>query len=43
MIAKRNKAIKKSREWLITRLAVDVFFNKAMLVERKNIIFSKKF
>jgi len=25
------------------KAAVDVFFNKAMLVERKNIIFSKKF
>ena len=25
------------------RAAVDVFFNKAVIVERKNIIFSKKF
>ena len=25
------------------KAAVDVFFNKAVLVERKNIIFSKKF
>ena len=37
------KAIKKSQRMADYNAAVDVFFNKAMLVERKNIIFSKKF
>lgn len=40
---KEIKAIKKSQRMADYKAAVDVFFNKAMLVERKNIIFSKKF
>ena len=42
MIAKKEiKAIKKSQRMADYKAAVDVFFNKAMLVERKNIIFQK--
>lgn len=41
MIAKEIKAIKKSQRMADYKVAVDVFFNKAVLVERKNIIFSK--
>ena len=40
---KEIKAIKKSQRMADYKVAVDVFFNKAVLVERKNIIFSKKF
>ena len=40
---KEIKAIKKSQRMADYKAAVDVFFNKAILVERKNIIFSKKF
>ena len=40
---KEIKAIKKSQRMADYKAAVDVFFNKAVLVERKNIIFSKKF
>lgn len=38
---KEIKAIKKSQRMADYKVAVDVFFNKAVLVERKNIIFSK--
>lgn len=38
---KEIKAIKKSQRMADYKAAVDVFFNKAVLVERKNIIFSK--
>ena len=40
---KEIKAIKKSQRMADYKAAVDVLFNKAVLVERKNIIFSKKF
>lgn len=40
---KEIKAIKKSQRMADYKAAVDVFFNKAVLVERKNIVFSKKF
>ena len=40
---KEIKAIKKSQRMADYKAAVDVFFNRAKLAERENIIFSKKF
>lgn len=40
---KEIKAVKKSQRLVDYRIAVDVFFKKARLLEQDNIIFSKKF